>query len=250
VKSQAFEVLKNIRTGRFDGYVKPHKFALLLSIIELYKRNPNRKNRFQLDAEMEKLFESKFRELASNAPYSSAIIEYPFYHLQGDGCWFLHVRSGKESEYHEIKQTKSCRFTKKRLLDIFSHASLSEDYDRIFRESSTRGEAEKMLYDIFNDRISVNKSSKSVFANKDFNMAKATNPFIGYLNSLQRSGGSNENALAESQACNTQFASIHVAHPLADIIYEELRAPNGRHVILTGHAGDGKSPLRWRSIND
>ncbi len=243
MKKQVFEVLRNVRTGRSSGYVKPHKFALLLSIIELYKRNPNRKNRFQIDAEMEKLFESKFRKLAPDSPYSSAIIEYPFYHLQGDGCWFLHVKSGKESEYHEIKQTKSCRFTKKRLLDIFSHASLSEDFDHIFRESSTRDEAEKMLYDIFNDSISASKPNESIHANKNFNMAKATNPFVGYLNSLQRSGGNNENALAESQACNAQFASIHVAHPLADIIYEELRAPNGRHVILTGHAGDGKSTL-------
>lgn len=69
------------------------------------------------------------------------------------------------------------------------------------------------------------------------------NPFVGYLNSLQRSGGGNENALAESQVCNAQFAAIHVKHPLADIIYEELRNPGGQHVLLTGHAGDGKSTL-------
>jgi len=69
------------------------------------------------------------------------------------------------------------------------------------------------------------------------------NPFVSYLNSLQRSGGGNENALAESQVCNAQFASIHVAHPLADIIYDELKNQDGRHVLLTGHAGDGKSTL-------
>ncbi len=69
------------------------------------------------------------------------------------------------------------------------------------------------------------------------------NPFVSYLNSLQRSGGGNENALAESQVCNTQFASIHVAHPLADIIYDELKKQDGLHVLLTGHAGDGKSTL-------
>ena len=69
------------------------------------------------------------------------------------------------------------------------------------------------------------------------------NPFVGYLNSLQRSGGGNENALAESQICNAQFATIHVKHPLADIIYKELRDSGGQHVLLTGHAGDGKSTL-------
>lgn len=70
-----------------------------------------------------------------------------------------------------------------------------------------------------------------------------SNPFVSYLNSLQRSGGGNENALAESQVCNAQFATIHAKHPLADIIYNELRNPEGQHVLLTGHAGDGKSTL-------
>jgi len=69
------------------------------------------------------------------------------------------------------------------------------------------------------------------------------NPFISYLNSLQRSGGGNENALAESQVCNTQFASIHVEHPLAETIHEELKNPRGQHILLAGHAGDGKSTL-------
>ena len=70
-----------------------------------------------------------------------------------------------------------------------------------------------------------------------------SNPFVSYLNSLQRSGGGNENALAESQVCNKQFSTIHVKHPLADIIYEELRNQEGQHILLTGHAGDGKSTL-------
>jgi len=69
------------------------------------------------------------------------------------------------------------------------------------------------------------------------------NPFVSYLNSLQRSGGGNENALAESQACNVFFPSIHIAHPLAELIHVELSKSDGRHVILTGHAGDGKSTL-------
>jgi len=69
------------------------------------------------------------------------------------------------------------------------------------------------------------------------------NSFVGYLNSLQRAGGSNENALAESQICNPYFSSIHVLHPLVDKILKELRKPDGNHVILTGHAGDGKSTI-------
>lgn len=78
-------------------------------------------------------------------------------------------------------------------------------------------------------------------SNQIFN--QTCNPFVSYLNSLQRSGGGNENALAESQICNAQFSSIHVEHPLADLIVNELTKSEGNHVILTGHAGDGKSTL-------
>ena len=78
---------------------------------------------------------------------------------------------------------------------------------------------------------------------KNIHSQNQVNPFVNYLNSLQRSGGSNENALAESQACNSQFALIQVIHPLADVIEKELMDTDGRHVILTGHAGDGKTTL-------
>jgi len=70
-----------------------------------------------------------------------------------------------------------------------------------------------------------------------------SNPFVGYLSSLQRVGGNNENALAESQACNPQFSHICIEHPLARTISEEMQNEEGAHVILTGHAGDGKTTV-------
>jgi hypothetical protein len=69
------------------------------------------------------------------------------------------------------------------------------------------------------------------------------NSFVTYLNTLQRLDGNNENALAESQACNPDFSSIYVSHPLAQIIYNDLQSDDRYHVILTGHAGDGKSTI-------
>ncbi len=69
------------------------------------------------------------------------------------------------------------------------------------------------------------------------------NPFVAYLNSLQRIGGGNENALAEAQACNPNFSKIRQPHPLADKVYKYLQDETGSHVVLTGHAGDGKTTL-------
>ena len=69
------------------------------------------------------------------------------------------------------------------------------------------------------------------------------NPFVAYVNSLHGRDASSENALAESQAINPSFGWIQVAHPLAELIYGQLTAPERNHVILTGHAGDGKSTI-------
>lgn len=68
------------------------------------------------------------------------------------------------------------------------------------------------------------------------------NPFVAYLNTLHNRDAASGNALAESQACNKWFGHIHVEHPLTQRISEEL-LNHQHHVILTGHAGDGKSTI-------
>ena len=70
------------------------------------------------------------------------------------------------------------------------------------------------------------------------------NNFINYLNALLRIHGGNENSLAEFQAQNPFFARIAVHHPLEEDIIKDLQ--EGTHgVILTGHAGDGKTTLAF-----
>jgi serine/threonine protein kinase len=69
------------------------------------------------------------------------------------------------------------------------------------------------------------------------------NPFVGYLNTLHNTKATNEGALAETQACSPYFGAIHVSLPLTEILLDHLIAEDGGHVILTGHAGDGKSTI-------
>lgn len=75
------------------------------------------------------------------------------------------------------------------------------------------------------------------------NFPRDPNPFVPYLNSLHSRNGGNENALAESQARNSQFPHIQVSHPVASLITQTLSEALKKHVILTGHAGDGKSTI-------
>ncbi len=68
------------------------------------------------------------------------------------------------------------------------------------------------------------------------------NPFVTYLNTLHNRDAASGNALAENQACSKYFGHIQVNHPLTKRIKKEI-LENKHHVILTGHAGDGKSTI-------
>ena len=74
-------------------------------------------------------------------------------------------------------------------------------------------------------------------------VANVGNPFLAYLNSLHNTTGSNENALAEAQARSRFFSVIHVRSAVAEFARKQILGSERRHVILTGHAGDGKSTI-------
>lgn len=68
--------------------------------------------------------------------------------------------------------------------------------------------------------------------------------FVGYLNSLHSVSANNENALAESQALSPYFGRIHVpVDGVTDALYEVLESATDHVVVLSGHAGDGKSTI-------
>jgi len=69
------------------------------------------------------------------------------------------------------------------------------------------------------------------------------NPFVRYLNTLHNTTAMNENALAESQAQSNFFGFIHIPLKITDFIFDKVKSSEGTHVILTGHAGDGKSTI-------
>ena len=67
------------------------------------------------------------------------------------------------------------------------------------------------------------------------------NQFVQYLNTMLSIKGNNIAALAENQSTNIHFSLIEEEHPLSSIIYKDLLQKN--NVIITGHAGDGKSTI-------
>lgn len=69
------------------------------------------------------------------------------------------------------------------------------------------------------------------------------NSYIGYLNSLHNLSADGSNALAESQALSPYFDELYVAFPLAKTVKDALTSSKDKVIILTGHAGDGKSTV-------
>jgi len=73
-------------------------------------------------------------------------------------------------------------------------------------------------------------------------MVTTQNGYIAYLNSLHSLSANSANALAESQATNRYFAELYQAFPIVDQMLSALQ-DGERVVVLTGHAGDGKSTI-------
>ncbi|MEK4718453.1 MULTISPECIES: hypothetical protein [Priestia] len=73
------------------------------------------------------------------------------------------------------------------------------------------------------------------------------NEFVTYLNSLNNANSSNENALAEAQVTNKFYKKVHIDRNLGVYLVEELRK-KPTCVILTGHAGDGKTSLVYQIL--
>ncbi len=217
---------------------KPHKSIALLSAIKTLERDNFSHGRVYFNDTFKKNFSSLFDKYGL-VDGNSLRPHTPFFHLRSSSFWSLIPKKGRG----KVLRSTSTIGGPGILTKLVDYAILSEELLLILRDKSSRSKLVALIEEnLTNSKKPVEKISFSRLHAAE-KICGEFNPFISYLNSLQRSNGNNENALAESQVCNEQFASIHVAHPLADIIYNELKDQNGRHVLLTGHAGDGKSTL-------
>lgn len=74
-----------------------------------------------------------------------------------------------------------------------------------------------------------------------------SNEFITYLNSMNNANSSNENAIAESQITNPYYDSIRVERNIGNYLIEKIKE-KPTTIILTGHAGDGKTSLVYQIL--
>ena len=227
---------------------KPHKYLLLLSVLNLVRSGKISNRQVYLSDALRREFALLITKYGDDEdrdrPYT------PFFHLANTSFWKLKPFPGRESD---LKKASSVGGPGE-LGDLVQYAELSEPFLKALKDEASRSIIELSILEY----ISIGREARMETHSQDSDTLNRRslqrlsfsqssdgpfNPFVGYLNSLHRLNASNDNALAEFQACNPFFAHIHVPHPLASHILEELRNPKGRHIILTGHAGDGKSTI-------
>lgn len=220
---------------------KPHKIVALLAAIEVLQKKTFADNKIYYSDHFKQSFIDIFtlhvKEKYSCRPYT------PFFHLKSSSFWNLIPKQGKEEELGSTTTVGGPAA----LIAVVDHAQISDILLDLLKKTDHRKKIVSLLMQFLKKGQNSNKAAQQGSLLDQTQISRCNqshnNPFVGYLNSLQQVGGSNENALAESQVCNEYFALLHVAHPLVQTILGELRDPSGRHIILTGHAGDGKSTL-------
>lgn len=209
---------------------KPHKILAILSIIKLFRNHLVLENKIFYNNDFKNYFTEYFkkysRENDRNRSYA------PFFHLKSHFFWNLKAKEGKE---FELKNASSVGGPGQ-LNELVDYAFVSEDFLSLLKNSNENILLEKYILNGLDNKC-IENSNTEIYLMKN-------NEFITYINSLHCIDANSDGALAEAQARNPLFHDIHVKHPWARKFAELLnQTKDSTHIILTGHAGDGKSTI-------
>ena len=146
--STAFKItdlVSRIKPNKKGGGVSPHKYILLLSLIELLDSQTDHDNSFTFH-EIEPIYKALFHNYFPCLTEDKILLEYPFYHLQGDNIWLLRIKEGKRQQYQIYEKT---RLTKKRLLETVEYGYLDNKVFESLRQAVNR----KLLKDKILDTL-------------------------------------------------------------------------------------------------
>lgn len=77
-----------------------------------------------------------------------------------------------------------------------------------------------------------------------------TNNFVEYLNTLHNYKAQNPNAYGEKNVQNPFYKEVIVRVGMVDYICEKIRSEDPQTIILTGHAGDGKTSILYQVLEE
>ena len=74
------------------------------------------------------------------------------------------------------------------------------------------------------------------------------NDFVTYLNGLHNYNAQNQNAYGERNVLSEYYSKTMVKMRICDHILSLLRGEDPHMIILTGHAGDGKTSIMFQVL--
>lgn len=164
--------LESIKPGKKGNKVNPHKYILILTVINAIEKDTGHVNRLyfqELEPEYNRLFDQYCPEL----PSYSNVMDLPFYHLQTSGFWTLKIVEGMEKIFRNYEYT---RLTRKRLLKTVEYAYLSDDLFAMLQNKRFRDllkskivhklSPDRFLYEDIADNSKTIEESASLFSHE------------------------------------------------------------------------------------
>ncbi len=218
---------------------KPHKLMMLLGVARNFATRKYSSQDIYFDEALRDQFTKVFSEFSCgndrNRPHT------PFFHLRSSPFWKLIPKAGQEVSLGEI-----CTVGGPGLLaTLVDHVHLSDELYDIMRDPVANRELQAWICDRLNEIRHPSQMDDVTQENgqNGGGVMVQRNDFVYYLNTLHSSDANNKGALAESQAKEPLFTQLQVNHPWASAIFDTLTTDGGNSVILSGHAGDGKSTI-------
>ena len=225
------------KMGANAGNFRPHKALLLLAVLDLFEKGTLQSAHIFYNDSLKAAFTSRFKQFASENDRDRSYA--PFFHLRSQSFWSLTPCEGMETVLEKTPTVGGPG----QLMEIVKNAVLSEEILSLLKTPARREALKSFLITHLSSAGRKQAHSKAAISVKhDSNIP--VNPFVSYINSLHSLDGNSDGALAEKQAQEAFFCQIQVEHPLVNEIHSILTTQgNHRHIILTGHAGDGKSTI-------
>jgi predicted restriction endonuclease len=137
--------LRSLHAMARSGVKKPHKYLFILTLLRLYRNNPQRTPQFPLDKTLIDAFSAITSEILPNLEPRSIFIEYPFFHLTSDGFWSLNIFPGKEETFRQYAESSNMRLTQRRLSETVQSGYLNDSVHALFRDLSANAQIERFL---------------------------------------------------------------------------------------------------------
>ena len=226
------------KMGANAGNFRPHKALLLLAVVDLFERGIFQSVQIFYNDVLKNAFTNRFRQFASGNDRDRSYA--PFFHLRSQSFWSLTPQDGMELVLENTHTVGGPG----QLKEIVKNAVLSEEMFQLLTTAARRNILKSFLVKHLSSSAEKVTSTVEETAIVKVEKMLTGNPFVSYINSLHSLDGNSDGALAEKQAQEALFCQIQVEHPLVNEIYSILTTQgNHRHIILTGHAGDGKSTI-------